>query len=407
MSPKSRLLLEMSEKRQRLNELLETDPAQQTDELRSERDVLTARLQALEPELRAAIVLEESAEVRVVGTSEHRAYDELVTRCNIGEVFQATVEHRGTGGAERELQQHHHLQEHAIPLALLEDRAATPAPSDVAQNQASIVPGVFPQACASFLGVDMPRVGVGDAVFPILGTSAIAGVPAEGAVPTGTGVGSLGETTGSFTADVLTPKRIQAAFFFSREDRARFAGMAEALRENLSMALGDKLDQQILAGTNGLFIGTNLPDHDVSAITDFAAYKSAFAFSRVDGQWASSVGELRVLLGSATYSHCAITYRSSGSNADSTDAALDVLMGKTGGVKVSSHVPAAASNKQNNVIRLGMRRDMVAPIWEGIELITDEITKASTGEIVITAIMMHNVKVLRSGGFYKQEAKVA
>ena len=50
----------------------------------------------------------------------------------------------------------------------------------------------------------------------------------------------------------------------------------------------------------------------------------------------------------------------------------------TAGVRVSAHVPAVASNKQNNVIRLGMRRDMVAPIWEGITLLPDEITKAKT-----------------------------
>ena len=37
------------------------------------------------------------------------------------------------------------------------------------------------------------------------------------------------ETTGSFSTDVLSPSRIQAAFFYSREDRARFAGMDAAL----------------------------------------------------------------------------------------------------------------------------------------------------------------------------------
>ena len=48
---------------------------------------------------------------------------------------------------------------------------------------------------------------------------------------------------------------------------------------------------------------------------------------------------------------------------------------------------------------------MVAPIWEGVTLIPDEITKASSGEIVITAVMLHAVKILRSAGFYKQETQ--
>ena len=82
-------------------------------------------------------------------------------------------------------------------------------------------------------------------------------------------------------------------------------------------------------------------------------------------------------------------------------------MSVTAGLKVSSHVPAAASNKQNAVIRLGMRRDMVAPVWEGVTLIPDEITKAANGQIVVTAVMLHAVKILRAEGFYKQQTQHA
>ena len=71
-------------------------------------------------------------------------------------------------------------------------------------------------------------------------------------------------------------------------------------------------------------------------------------------------------------------------------------------MRVSAHVPARGErNKQNTIVRLGMRRDMVAPIWEGVTLIPDEITKAADGEIVITAVMLHAVKILRAAGFYK------
>ena len=43
----------------------------------------------------------------------------------------------------------------------------------------------------------------------------------------------------------------------------------------------------------------------------------------------------------------------------------------------------------------------MAPIWEGVTLIPDEITKAGTGQIVVTAVMLHAIKVLRSDGFFK------
>ena len=82
-------------------------------------------------------------------------------------------------------------------------------------------------------------------------------------------------------------------------------------------------------------------------------------------------------------------------------------MRSTGGIRVSAHVSAVAANKQNAIIRLGMRRDMTAPLWEGVTLIADSVTKAATGEIVITAVMLAAFKILRSGGFYKQQTQHA
>ena len=58
-------------------------------------------------------------------------------------------------------------------------------------------------------------------------------------------------------------------------------------------------------------------------------------------------------------------------------------------------------------MRLGARRDAVAGLWQGVTIIPDEVTRAKQGEIVITAVMLAAVKILRSGGFYKAEVKVA
>ena len=54
-----------------------------------------------------------------------------------------------------------------------------------------------------------------------------------------------------------------------------------------------------------------------------------------------------------------------------------------------------------------MRRDMVAPIWEGVTLIVDEVTKAANGQIMITAVMLHAIKLLRADGFHKQQSQHA
>ena len=108
-----------------------------------------------------------------------------------------------------------------------------------------------------------------------------------------------------------------------------------------------------------------------------------------------SVADLRSVMGSGSYSRAGAVYR--GNASDRTAASeLDRL---TAGVRVSAHVPAVASDKQNNVVRLGMRRDMVSPIWEGVTLIPDEITQAKKGEIVITAVLLHAVKTRSLGRF--------
>ena len=397
MKPSQRVALEMSEKREKLNGLLGVEEL--SDDQRTEMGTLTERLQQLEIEARAAILAEGETTVTktTVADGESDELRSLIGRANVGSIFEAALEHRGTDGAEAELQAHYRLAANSIPLAMLETRAVTAAPTDVGTNQSAIIPSVFPMGCAAFLSVDMPTVAVGDAVFPVLTTNADVGVPAENAAQS--------ETTGSFAADVLSPGRLQASFFYSREDRARFSGMDEALRSNLSDALSDALDKQILVGSEGLLTGTKLPNHNTTAVTSYANYRAELGYARVDGTFAGSVSDIRVVMGSATYGHCAGVFRSANAG---DRAALEDLMSVTGGVKVSAHVPAATgAHKQECVIRLGSRRDMVAAIWEGITLIPDEITLAANGQIKITAVMLHAIKILREAGFYKQQVQIA
>ena len=394
MTRRQKMELRASEIRTRLAELGGADDL--TDETRGELDTLRGEYGDTERKIGALTVSEDTPQVTEQG-SEARELAALIADAEIGNIFEATIEHRATDGREAELQTHFGLAANSVPLAMLiEHRAVTPAPSNVGQTQSEIVSAVFPQSCAAFLGIDLPTVPVGEAVFPVLVTSATVNTPAENA--------ASAETTGAFSAEVLSPSRLQASFFYSREDRARFRGMSEALRTNLSDALSDGLDRQILVGTNGLLTGTNLANHNASAVTSYANYRSQFAYGRVEGAYASSVGDIRSVVGSGTYAHASGVFRSTNAG---DRAALEDLMSVTGGVKVSAHVAAVASNKQLAVIRLGSRRDMVAPIWEGVSLIPDEITKASTGQIVVTAVMLHAVKILRKAGFYKQQTQHA
>ena len=287
MTAKLRLLLEQSKLRKTINRLLAE--AELTTEQRSEMETASERAQELEGELSAALIAEPEVTITEAGDAEGRELQELTDRASLEPIFSAALDHRQTDGAEAELQKHFGMGSNMVPLSMLEERAVTPAPGNVQGNQAEIVPGVFPQSAAAFLGVDMPTVPTGDSVYPVLTTNATAGTPAKGADQT--------ETTGSFTANLLTPSRIQASFFYSIEDRSRLVGMGESLRQNLSDALSDKLDQQVLNGSKGLLNGTVLANHNASAVTSYAQYRANFAYGRVDGTFAGSVSDIRSVVG--------------------------------------------------------------------------------------------------------------
>ncbi len=404
MTTSQRLTVRASEIRARLSEIAEI--ADLTDEHRSELATLRTEYRDTETQLQAAIVAEADAQPIPLGqggNAEDRAYRDLCGRANIGSIFQALTERRVTEGAELEIQQHHKLNPHHVPLDLLrgsvreEHRAVTTAPANVATMQEAPIQPVFAMGDLAYLGVDMPSVPTGDAVFPVLTSRPTVRGPF-------TGSDDAAESDGAFDADLLAPERVQASFFYRRTDAARFSMMGESLREALNSGLTEKIDAEGINGANGLLTGTNLANHNVAAVTTFANYISQFCYGRVDGRYAAMQSDLRVVVGSGTYAHAGSVYRSN--NADYS--ALDSLMSKTGGVRVSAHVPAVTgANKQNSVIRLGMRRDMVCPMWEGVALIYDEITGQKKGEINITAVLLFTTKILRAGGFYKQQTQHA
>ena len=354
----------------------------------SEAKALRDQLHTVNEKMIAAIKTEADANT----TPETREWADVSSRFDLGEMFTNVMEHRDSAGAIGEVQKERGLGPNAIPVEMLmEKRAVTPAPTDTGQTQNAIEGFVFPNSVAAFLGIPSPVVPVGDTTFPVLTSDPAAGTPAENA--------AQAETTGAFTADVLAPKRIQASFFWSREDAARMAGMGDALRDALQGGISDKLDQQIINGSNGLLNGTVLGNHARAAASDYASYVADLLYERVDGRYAADLADIRVVMGSATFGNAATKLPANGE-----ENALARIRNDSSGVRVSAHVPAVSgADKQNAVVRLGQRRDYVAPVWGAVTLIPDEITKAANGQIVLTAVLLHAVKLLRAGGFYKQE----
>ena len=405
MTRLQKLQIEQSEVRSKIGAALDSPEAEREETWQADLDSLTKRAQSLELELRAAISAgDEEVKEEREETSETRELREMVNGADLGNIFDAVIEGRQTDGSERELQSHYGLNTNQIPIVLLEARAAVgnletrdaaTVTGDVTLSQAPIIGYVYPRAVASFLGVRQPTVPVGERSYPVLTTPATVGTPAKGA--------GQAETTAAFTVKTLTPRRVQAGFSYAREDAAVFAGMSEALRANLSQALADKMDDEVINGAGG-FLGTGGLSNPSNPTTEasFATYRG-LVYGRVDGRYASVASDVRLAVGAKTYEHAAAKYRSN--TAD--DSALDTLIRVSGGVRVANHMPGPVSNDQTVIAALGTDMNAVAPIWDGVTIIDDQVTKAAEGEIKLTAVMLMSVAVLRADGFAWLEVQLS
>ena len=398
-------LLELQQKARKLSIAINKLGTLETRSTDQDVELTTARAESIDvnEQIIAAVDAEEArvAAARLVHTTDPEVREQraLCGRANVGEIFTAVMERRSVDGANLEVQQAFDCGPNQVPLEMLrlEQRAVTPGPTSVATEEADVLAPVFAAGAGAFLFVDRPTVQMGDAVYPVLTTRPTVGGPHSDST-------DVPDTTGGFDADLLAPERIGASFLYRRMDAIRFPAMDPSLRMALNGGLEEKLDSEAIAGAAGLLTGANLANHNVAAVTTFADYISRFGYARVDGRYAAELADLRTVAGAGTYGHMGSVYRSN--NADYS--VVDSLMAKTGGVRVSAHVPAVAANKQNSVIRLGMRRDMVQPVWQAVTIIVDEYgALAGKGEIEVTAVLGMNTKILRAEGFYKQQVQTA
>ena len=399
MTKLQQLQVKMSEQRQKLNDLVGVED--RSTEQQSEMESLTADLQKLEPELRAALVADDKTP-----TIETRGEDSesvelraLIHDASAGRILAAVHSRKNTDGREAELQAHFKVGGNELPHAMLvEHRAQTQAPGNVATQQAEIIQPIFGQTGAAHLNIPMPSVEAGAATYPIVSSRPTPETPAEGATVT------ADIPAGSFAADLLKPQAAQAQIEFSREDAAAFPSMSDALGRVIVDAVGFELDRQMLIHTTEglLTAGLTAPGNPAAEAT-FADYRAALN-TQVNGREAGVASDCRVLLGAKTYEHADTKFR----NNSSEDSALDWLMAKSGGVRVHVAVPAVASKRQDSVIAKALgQQHAVMPVWSSTQLVTDEITKLQTRLIVLTAIQLFAFKVLRTDGFARVRFQVA
>ena len=277
--------------------------------------------------------------------------------------------------------------------------AVTPAPTTTQDNQRSPLGRVFARSATMTLGVEMPSVPTGDLNVPVL-----TGAQAASNVAKSASVGDA--AAGTLTAVTFTPTRIQFEYIMRREDRARMLGLDEVLRSDLSMAIADQVDEQVLVGDGtapnfGGFLSVaangGLPALQAPAAeVDYEAALAELARG-VDGKFAGSLGECSMVVGDDTYRKL-VTLINAGSGEVAAMTFARMLMG----FMASANITAPAANDQYGILaRRGAGTNAVCPMWGGVTLIVDEVsaTNRKKGWISLTAVLMSDFKITRKPGF--------
>ncbi len=400
MTALQKLQVSQSELREKASTLLAKESL--SSEERSELDGHTKRLQEIEVEIRAAIVVG-GTEVATEGDNKAKEKLELSGKLQLGRYLgAAATEERISDGPEAEFAQEEKLESFQVPFEAIAPKetetradASTTAPSDVSAAQDPILRRVFARGAALWAGVRFPSVGVGEKQYPVLSSGNVPALVAKDS--------PHDSTAASWSVKVLSPKRMTARYTLAIEDAAVFAGMEAALREDLSGAIAQEIDKEILAGdgigqhVSGFFDISSGPltaPSDPSAESGRPDYIAAIAGS-VDGKYALENGDVKLLIGSGTNKHMAAKF-CSGNASDMT--ALTHVKAISGGCRVSAHVPAVASKFQ---LALACRKmgSAVAPVWKAVSLIRDPYTDASSGLVALTMHVLWAFDVPRANGW--------
>ena len=433
MTPAQKRLRELRERqskeRQRMAELATAESL--TDETRAELDGIEKGTPDLERQIRAATVAldeeERAAETRetTAPDAEQRERTELRSKARLTEYLLARAQGRMVSGAEAELCAAAGVQ--GIPLELWdtlqpeqrqdrETRAITPAPGTVGVNFDPIRPAVFANSIAPRLGIAMPRVGSGTYATGTITTSQDAEAKAKSA--------AIAATAGAITVTTATPKRVSARIELTLEDIAAVgqANFESILRENLSLALSDELDDQAINGDgqapnlSGMFKALTDPSAPATGIATFDTFVSAFA-DGIDGLWANTVKDVAIVAGVDSYKLSAKTFRDrvidtgqrGGVSLGDTSFA-DYAMGKFGGWWTNKRMPAKSSHVQQAILyrkgrsatgaSAGMRT-AVCPHWNEVS-IDDIYSGSAKGERYFTMHVLLGDVILVQPDAYAQ-----
>ena len=432
MSPNQRKLRELldrqSRERGRMAEIAALDADKITPEVRAEAKGIEEGTPDLELQIRAArSALDADEAASVVANPNDKPLDaeareriELRAKVSIGRYLALGMKGARLDGAEEEFRVAVGASERTIPVDAFEVErrgeperradAATAAPGTVGINMTGVVPAAFSGSIAARIGIAMPRAESGKYSVPRLTTNLTAGTKAKG--------GAQESTAGAFTVITASPTRISARLSLRAEDLAEVGipNFEGALRQNLRLVLGDKLDEQLIAGdgadpnVNGLMAQLTA-DADPGAAVTFSAFATDMA-GLLDGKWAAMLSHLRLVTNAAVYGRLASTFAAS----DDSVTALDWARGHDLAVWCNSRMPASASDIGKCIaMRSGMMVEPMeaaimpacSPFWGDIEITDPYSDSGSATRHVTLHVLLGDVLVKQPDAFAEVRIKTA
>ena len=429
MTKVQELQIKQSETREKINGLLAKESRTEAED--TELRELTTEAQRIEPELRAALAVEDDTErrIREAGAldTEARERIELRGRARLSRFLSVNARGALPDGAEAELSAAAGINGAEIPLELwepssleeyrarheaqerqLEARAVTPAPTTGTGVMIQpIQPAIFSPSIAGMLRVDMPAASSGGYGEMVIGAAPDAEATAKGTEKTA--------SAGVLQSRVTNAKRITAALETALEDAARVGTdtFEAALRAAVSMALSNQLDEELVNGDdsgarlNGLLAQLDAPDAP-TAVASFDELNAAVA-ERVDGIWAESLPDVRVLLAADAWQLAAKLFRDGPTDDRGAVSAASYLGQMTAGFKAAARLITASNVSDGIAVRLGFPGLRVAccPTWGSIA-IDDIYTKSGAGtRVYVLHVLCGDVLINYPAAFSRLAVKVA
>lgn len=266
------------------------------------------------------------------------------------------------------------------------------------ENRNETLRRLFHGSVAEFLRVSYRNVPSGAQTFPTFSTGAspstISATVAKSA--------AIAATNTAITAETVKPERFGAAYDVHFEDEALLGGVVGLHAEDLARTLRSGLDYKAVGK-----IETSISNPAVPSAEAVLADYVGIPFDEMDGIYAEGTSDVSLLMPTAIFAHAG---KIPSTKTDRNVIDLLAMRGTNSRATAKLPAPDASGARQDVgeiIVIKANGEGPVAPVWGGVNLITDRVSKARSGNVELTVWMFMNLVVRRSGVFDKVAIKVA